>query len=98
MWRGDLQAVGRVNKERLQQLLHEIQHKEDTEDRYAAALRGETLTGTPGARIRGGGGTSMQVSSSSSSSSAPKPPIPPATTQRSLNTVVDSKLPAPSTS
>ncbi len=96
-WGGILQAVGRVNKERLQQLLHEIQNKEDTEDRYAAALRGETLTGTPGARIRGGGGTSMQVSSSSSSSSPP-PPIPPATTQRSLNTVVDSKLPAPSTS
>ncbi|CAM6021245.1 unnamed protein product [Sphagnum balticum] len=93
--RDDSLAVGRVNKERLQQLLHEIQHKEDTEDRYAAALRGETLTGTPGARIRGGGGTSMQVSSSSS---APPPPIPPATTQRSLNTVVDSKLPAPSTS
>ncbi len=58
-----MEAVGRVNKERLQQLLYEIEHKEDTEGRYAAILRGETLTGTSGTRIRGGGRTSLQVSS-----------------------------------
>jgi hypothetical protein len=57
-----------VNKERLGQLLGEIQRKENTEDRYAAALRGETLTGPPGARVRGGAGTSMQAPSASSSS------------------------------
>ncbi|OAE31260.1 hypothetical protein AXG93_1962s1170 [Marchantia polymorpha subsp. ruderalis] len=53
--RDDSLVMGRVNKERLGQLLGEIQRKEDTEDRYKAALRGETLTGTPEARIRGGG-------------------------------------------
>lgn len=53
--------MGKVNKERLGQFLQEIQRKENTEDRYAAALRGETLTGTPEARIRGGG-TSMPAS------------------------------------
>jgi hypothetical protein len=52
--------MARVNKERLGQLLKEIKSKENTEDRYAAALRGETLTGTPGARVRGGGGTSWR--------------------------------------
>lgn len=56
----DSAVIGRVNKERLAQFLGEIQRKENTEDRYKAALRGETLTGTPEARIRGGGGTSMQ--------------------------------------
>ncbi|CAM6106417.1 unnamed protein product [Calypogeia fissa] len=55
----DSLIVGRVNKERLAQFLGEIQRKEDIEDRYKAALRGETLTGTPEARIRGGGGTSL---------------------------------------
>jgi len=63
------QMVGRVNKERLGQLLGEIQRKENTEDRYAAALRGETLTGPPGARVRGGAGTSMPPGASSSSPS-----------------------------
>eukprot|EP00249_Psilotum_nudum_P010698 c22705_g1_i2 orf=479-1057(-) len=52
-------VMARVNKERLGQLLHEVQCKENIEDRYAAALRGETLTGTPDNRIRGGG-TSLQ--------------------------------------
>ena len=55
--------MGRVNKERLGQMLGEIQRKESIEDRYAAALRGETLTGTPEHRVRGGGGTTMQASS-----------------------------------
>ncbi len=58
-----MEAVGRVNKERLQQLLYEIEHKEDTEGHYAAILRGGTHTGTSGTFIRGGGGTSLQVSS-----------------------------------
>lgn len=57
--------MSRVNKERLGQLLGEIQRHENIDDRYRAALRGETLTGTPGARIRGGGGTSL-----------PLPPMP----------------------
>lgn len=47
--------MSRVNKERLGQLLGEIQRHENIDDRYRAALRGETLTGVPGARIRGGG-------------------------------------------
>ena len=54
------QLMARVNKERLGQFLKEIKSKENTEDRYVAALRGETLTGTPGARVRGGGGTSWK--------------------------------------
>ncbi|KAL3688589.1 hypothetical protein R1sor_014898 [Riccia sorocarpa] len=57
--REDSLVMGKVNKERLAQLLGEIQRKENTEDRYKAALRGETLTGTPEARIRGGGGSSV---------------------------------------
>jgi len=65
-----LEAVGRVNKERLQQLLYEIQH-EDTEGRYAAILRRETLTGTSGTYIRGGGRTSLQVSSATLPSNLP---------------------------
>ena len=51
--------MSRVNKERLGQLLGEVQRHENIDDRYRAALRGETLTGTPDARIRGGGGTSL---------------------------------------
>jgi hypothetical protein len=43
LWWKILEAIGRVNKERLQQLLYEIEHKEDTEGRYAAILRGEIL-------------------------------------------------------
>eukprot|EP00245_Coleochaete_scutata_P009354 TRINITY_DN3060_c2_g3_i1.p1 TRINITY_DN3060_c2_g3~~TRINITY_DN3060_c2_g3_i1.p1 ORF type:complete len:151 (+),score=33.11 TRINITY_DN3060_c2_g3_i1:44-496(+) len=55
--REDAQLVSRMNKERLGQLLGEIQRKENTEDRYKAALRGETLTGTPDARVRAYGTT-----------------------------------------
>ena len=33
-----------VNQERLVEYLEELQHKEDTNDCYAAALGGETLT------------------------------------------------------
>ncbi|GAQ81340.1 hypothetical protein KFL_000780020 [Klebsormidium nitens] len=56
--RKDAVLVNSANKERLGQLLKEIQQKDDFEDRYKAALNGETLTGTPGARMRGGSGTS----------------------------------------
>lgn len=89
------QMVGRVNKERLGQLLGEIQRKENTEDRYAAALRGETLTGPPGARVRGGAGTSM------SSSYSPPPSSQADKIAVSLQTgpgATESKLPAATTS
>ncbi|XP_062217376.1 uncharacterized protein LOC133917501 [Phragmites australis] len=36
--------MGQVNRERLAELLGELQRKEDTNDRYVAALKGETLT------------------------------------------------------
>jgi hypothetical protein len=36
--------MGQVNRERLAEFLGELQRKEDTNDRYVAALRGETLT------------------------------------------------------
>jgi hypothetical protein len=70
LWWEILEAVGRVNKERLQQILYEIEHKEDTEGCYATILRGETLTGTSGTCIRGEGGTSLQVSSATLPSNA----------------------------
>ncbi|KAG0576585.1 hypothetical protein KC19_5G091700 [Ceratodon purpureus] len=91
--RTDSMMVGKVNKERLGQLLGEIQRKENTEDRYAAALRGETLTGPPGARVRGGAGTSMQASSSS-----PSQPDKIAVSLQTGPGAAESKLPAASTS
>lgn len=42
----------RVNRERLAEYLGELQRKEDTNDRYVAALRGETLTRNPHQRIQ----------------------------------------------
>jgi hypothetical protein len=36
--------MGQVNRERLAEFLGELQRKEDTNDRYIAALKGETLT------------------------------------------------------
>ncbi|GAU40551.1 hypothetical protein TSUD_367540 [Trifolium subterraneum] len=39
--------MGQVNKERLAEYLGELQRKENTNDRYVAALRGETLTRKP---------------------------------------------------
>lgn len=36
--------MGQVNKDRLAEFLGELQRKEDTNDRYVAALKGETLT------------------------------------------------------
>lgn len=44
--------MGQVNRERLAEYLGELQRKEDTNDRYVAALRGETLTRNPHARIQ----------------------------------------------
>lgn len=48
----DSLMMGKVNKERLAEFLGELQRKENTEDRYAAALRGETLTRNPYVRIQ----------------------------------------------
>lgn len=44
--------MGQVNKERLAEYLAELQRKEDTNDRYVAALKGETLTRKPYVRIQ----------------------------------------------
>ena len=44
--------MGQVNKERLGEFLAELQRKENTNDRYVAALRGETLTRKPYIRIQ----------------------------------------------
>ncbi|GLT81319.1 hypothetical protein SLE2022_254560 [Rubroshorea leprosula] len=50
--RPDSLMMGRVNRERLAEYLGELQRKEDTNDRYVAALRGETLTRNPYQRIQ----------------------------------------------
>lgn len=50
--RPDTLMMGKVNKERLGEYLGELHRKEDTNDRYAAALRGETLTRNPYVRIQ----------------------------------------------
>ncbi|KAL5731280.1 hypothetical protein ACHQM5_004026 [Ranunculus cassubicifolius] len=42
--RPDTLMMGQVNKERLAEYLGELQRKENTNDRYVAALKGETLT------------------------------------------------------
>nr|GLL39401.1 uncharacterized protein LOC109151053 [Ipomoea trifida] len=44
--------MGKVNKERLAEYLGELQRKENTNDRYVAALKGETLTRNPYVRIQ----------------------------------------------
>ncbi|CAH9094290.1 unnamed protein product [Cuscuta epithymum] len=44
--------MGKVNKERLAEYLGELQRKENTNDRYVAALKGETLTRKPYVRIQ----------------------------------------------
>lgn len=46
------QMMGQVNKERLAEFLGELQRKENTNDRYVAALKGETLTRNPYVRIQ----------------------------------------------
>ncbi|CAN0901874.1 hypothetical protein LINGRAHAP2_LOCUS21670 [Linum grandiflorum] len=50
--RPDSIMMGRVNQERLAEYLGELQRKEDTNDRYVAALKGETLTRKPYVRIQ----------------------------------------------
>lgn len=47
-----LQMMGKVNQERLAEFLGELQRKEDINDRYVAALRGETLIRKPYERIQ----------------------------------------------
>ncbi|PIA37639.1 hypothetical protein AQUCO_03000295v1 [Aquilegia coerulea] len=44
--------MGQANKERLAEYLGELQRKENTNDRYVAALKGETLTRSPYVRIQ----------------------------------------------
>lgn len=44
--------MGKVNSERIAEFLGELQRKEDTNDRYVAALKGETLTRNPYVRIQ----------------------------------------------
>ncbi|KAI3456642.1 hypothetical protein Pfo_013305 [Paulownia fortunei] len=44
--------MGKVNQERLAEYLAELKRREDTNDRYVAALRGETLTRNPYVRIQ----------------------------------------------
>ena len=41
-----------VNKERLGEFLEELQRKEDTNDSYVAALKGETLIRNPYVRMQ----------------------------------------------
>ncbi|KAJ6846833.1 uncharacterized protein M6B38_283500 [Iris pallida] len=48
----DSLMMGQVNRERLAEYLGELQRKEDTNDRYVAALKGETLTRKPYVRIQ----------------------------------------------
>ncbi|KAJ8441074.1 hypothetical protein Cgig2_020365 [Carnegiea gigantea] len=50
--RPETRMMGQVNKERLAEYLGELQRKENTNDRYVAALRGETLTRNPYVRIQ----------------------------------------------
>ncbi|XP_042963809.1 uncharacterized protein LOC122297734 isoform X3 [Carya illinoinensis] len=48
----EIKMMGKANRERLAEYLGELQRKEDTNDRYVAALRGETLTRNPYVRIQ----------------------------------------------
>ncbi|KAK4778097.1 hypothetical protein SAY87_018284 [Trapa incisa] len=50
--RPETTIMGQVNRERLAEYLGELQRKENTNDRYVAALRGETLTRKPYQRIQ----------------------------------------------
>ncbi|XP_030524256.1 uncharacterized protein LOC115736615 [Rhodamnia argentea] len=50
--RPDSVMMGKVNRDRLAEYLGELQRKEDTNDRYVAALKGETLTRNPYVRIQ----------------------------------------------
>ncbi|KAM5586906.1 hypothetical protein ABKV19_005704 [Rosa sericea] len=50
--RPDTVMMGQTNKERLAEYLGELQRKENTNDRYVAALKGQTLTRNPYVRIQ----------------------------------------------
>ncbi|XP_051128729.1 uncharacterized protein LOC127249784 [Andrographis paniculata] len=50
--RSETMMMGKVNKERLGEFLEELKNKEDTNDRYVAALKGETLIRKPYERIQ----------------------------------------------
>ncbi|CAH8356269.1 unnamed protein product [Eruca vesicaria subsp. sativa] len=50
--RPETTMMGKVNQERLAEYLGELKQKKDTNDRYVAALRGETLTRKPYQRIQ----------------------------------------------
>ncbi|KAG8385949.1 hypothetical protein BUALT_Bualt03G0098400 [Buddleja alternifolia] len=50
--RPETRMMGKVNQERLAEYLGELKRKEDTNDRYVAALKGETLTRNPYVRIQ----------------------------------------------
>ncbi|XP_057949715.1 uncharacterized protein LOC131144840 [Malania oleifera] len=50
--RPDSLMMGKVNQDRLKEYFGELQRKENTNDRYVAALRGETLTRNPYVRIQ----------------------------------------------
>ncbi|XP_057474323.1 uncharacterized protein LOC130762607 [Actinidia eriantha] len=50
--RPDSLMMGKVNSDRLEEFLGELHRKEDTNDRYVAALRGETLIRNPYVRIQ----------------------------------------------
>ncbi|XP_073058799.1 uncharacterized protein [Primulina huaijiensis] len=50
--RPDSVMMGKVNQERLAEFLGELKRKENTNDRYVAALKGETLTRNPYVRIQ----------------------------------------------
>ncbi|KAF7835774.1 Centrosomal protein [Senna tora] len=50
--RPETMMMGQVNKERLAEYLGELKRKENTNDRYVAALKGETLTRKPYVRIQ----------------------------------------------
>ncbi|KAL8461802.1 hypothetical protein ACS0TY_033050 [Phlomoides rotata] len=50
--RPESMIMGKVNQERLAEFLGELQRNEDTNDRYVAALKGETLTRKPYVRIQ----------------------------------------------
>ncbi|XP_050224141.1 uncharacterized protein LOC126673873 [Mercurialis annua] len=50
--RNESLMMGKVNQQRLAEYLGELKRKEDTNDRYVAALKGETLTRNPYVRIQ----------------------------------------------
>ncbi|CAA6668662.1 unnamed protein product [Spirodela intermedia] len=70
--RPETAMMGQVNKERLGEFLAELQRKEDTNDRYVAALRGETLTRKPYIRIQP---VPKQLDETNQSTGSPTKPV-----------------------